>query len=257
MKIKIQIGANTTVQAKKFIKHMWKFERKHKDVKIKVFWVVALFLPFLLGCTTPQETKPMVKMNLPAGNTYVCVPPDIIAPRFTTFLTGNGQPFKWNKNPITYSFDKKVPDIMRSSFVEASRVWSVACGGNLAFSEVASGADISVSLMPVVSTDLYLGFTNFSIDQAIYIKNATIQINSRMYSWHRGIPYGVGPIIPKKKTRDADIDGVMLHELGHALGLNHAQKSNSTMFSVIYPGAETLDPDDIKGIRFIYGDGAK
>lgn len=253
MKIEVKIGSNTT---SKFLKHLRKFEKKHKHVKIKVFWAVALILPFLLGCTVPGKQDPVTKINPPAGYTFLCVPEGTAVPRFTTFLTASGQPFKWNKSALTYSFDKKLPDIMRAAFVESSRVWRAACGGNLSFTEVSSGADISVSLMPA-TIDPYLGYTNFSIDQGIYIKAATIQINNSVYKWHRGTPFGVGPIVPKQKTRDSDIDGVMLHELGHALGLNHAQSISSTMFSVIYPGAETLEPDDIKGLRSIYGDGAK
>ncbi len=52
-----------------------------------------------------------------------------------------------------------------------------------------------------------------------------------------------------------DYASVVLHELGHALGLGHSADPAAIMFPSIAPGAikRTLAPDDLAGIRAIYG----
>jgi hypothetical protein len=54
---------------------------------------------------------------------------------------------------------------------------------------------------------------------------------------------------------DPDIDffTVMLHELGHALGLGHSTVTTAVMFPNYTGGQRSLDPDDIAGIQAIYG----
>lgn len=49
-----------------------------------------------------------------------------------------------------------------------------------------------------------------------------------------------------------DLSSVILHELGHSLGLNHSEDVNSIMYPY-YSGALTLGTDDIAGIQSIYG----
>lgn len=47
--------------------------------------------------------------------------------------------------------------------------------------------------------------------------------------------------------------GLALHEIGHALGLAHSEVFLSTM-SASGPFFDTIQPDDIAGIQFIYGE---
>ena len=54
---------------------------------------------------------------------------------------------------------------------------------------------------------------------------------------------------------------VLLHEIGHALGMGHSADATAVMFSTISfaqcsAGARVLQPDDVSGIRFIYPGGA-
>jgi hypothetical protein len=63
-----------------------------------------------------------------------------------------------------------------------------------------------------------------------------------------------------------DVEGLLLHEIGHTLGLGHSNVNSGVMCGYIYPGNvfdgstcdythvnHQLDADDIAGIRTIYG----
>ena len=49
-----------------------------------------------------------------------------------------------------------------------------------------------------------------------------------------------------------DLQGIVVHELGHFLGLAHSQNPKATMFTYTNPGQRTLSDDDITGICTIY-----
>ncbi|MBA2556484.1 MAG: matrixin family metalloprotease [Chloroflexi bacterium] len=67
------------------------------------------------------------------------------------------------------------------------------------------------------------------------------------WNWHGG---------PQTSISGVDIQGVMAHEYGHALGLGHTGVSGSTMTPSISGtgvGARSIAADDIAGVQFIYG----
>jgi hypothetical protein len=66
-----------------------------------------------------------------------------------------------------------------------------------------------------------------------------------------------------------DVEGLVLHEIGHALGLGHSDVIDGVMCGYVFPGDvfdgsacdytqvnHVLDPDDAAGIREIYGPAA-
>lgn len=60
---------------------------------------------------------------------------------------------------------------------------------------------------------------------------------------------------PTDTTADADFDlfTVVLHELGHALGLQHTSVPGSVMQAQYFGARRTLGPDDLAGIQALYG----
>jgi hypothetical protein len=52
---------------------------------------------------------------------------------------------------------------------------------------------------------------------------------------------------------DVDFFTVMLHELGHALGLGHSSDTSAVMHATYMGGRRTLSADDVRAIQAIYG----
>jgi len=53
---------------------------------------------------------------------------------------------------------------------------------------------------------------------------------------------------------DFDVETVFLHENGHVIGLGHSDISDAVMFPSYLEVRRTLDPDDVCGIKKIYGE---
>jgi hypothetical protein len=180
-----------------------------------------------------------------------------------------GTPCRWNvaalaSGTVVWDVGPGAPDMVRQAMLLATQEWSVATGGTLQFAEGPGGIrvewDADGSRIP---DPLFLAYATFTAAGDGRIASALIVINASDYTWRRGGNGGMGAYVDGK--REAPLDSVVLHELGHALGLDHSdaapealvgQSSPSdlpTMNSVIYPGAQTLHVDDDAGIQSLYG----
>jgi len=63
----------------------------------------------------------------------------------------------------------------------------------------------------------------------------------------------INPADASGTTSGIDLFTVLLHELGHALGLGHSTNSQSVMFETYSGTHRTLSADDIAGIQYLYG----
>ena len=79
---------------------------------------------------------------------------------------------------------------------------------------------------------------------------AEIHLNSRQFHWTTKASAATGTT--------ADLQAVLTHQLGHALGLGHSRDANAAMYFYKTSAAgRTLAADDAKAARFAYADAAK
>lgn len=144
------------------------------------------------------------------------------------------KPVKWDKTSITWKLNDPS---LRQATTAALEEWAKATGYYLHFEETSSAdADIKVELDSSLAG--YLGQTATYYDPpTTTILNSTVQVK-----W---------PMKP-----------ILLHEIGHALGMAHATGNYQghvdeydlpVMFNVIEAYRGSLHLDDILGIRALYG----
>lgn len=158
-----------------------------------------------------------------------------------------GGKLKWKNADIKWAIASDAPPILRESLQYASLAWSSASDGCVRLTEGEGGVRVYWDTTGAKVSAPFLGITSFAADQEGYIIPSTVvvTVNASSYSWHRGEPRGVTGWI-------ADLDGLLLHEFGHVLGLGHSEVGGATMYWAFYPGAETLSDDDVAGVKALY-----
>lgn len=149
----------------------------------------------------------------------------------------------WTKRTITWRVAGDLPGLSREQFrsavAEALGSWEDVCG--LTFKETSQEADVTV--------------TTGMIDRP-----------GNVLAWSE-LPDGSDrPLVQRYDTADRfviavrpnsgyiDVVAVVCHEMGHALGLEHAPSGSPDLMAPIYqPGRRTPQSGDVKRIQNLYG----
>ncbi len=166
--------------------------------------------------------------------------------------TGNvaGIGTKWAGNVITWSLSGDVGSQYEAEAQQAFATWAAASG--LTFDEVSgsAAADIRISFGNLDSaTTGVVGYTTLQSAGGITAA-ASIELED---PGQDALVTGAGGQLTYSGT-DATLEQVMLHEIGHALGLADDSDQDSIMYYELTSSNSTLDSTDIAGIRaLLYG----
>ncbi len=158
----------------------------------------------------------------------------------------------WNHgvNAINSSFDQLLGSQWRTAIAQAISEWSSVA--NIDIAQVPDqGLDFDYGGLAQGDPrfgDIRIGGYNFQnpVVMAVtatpppfgYTQAGDVQVNLGL-NWNLG--------------RDYDFQTVILHELGHSLGLEHSTDPGSMMFEQYEGVRQSLAPDDIQGVQAIYG----
>ena len=147
------------------------------------------------------------------------------------------------------SFSSSISNpIVLNDIANAFSQWDAASG--LSFIQVADAANVDIRLGygPIDGVGNTIGRTNYRFDGNHYFMTGiTIRFDSGENYFTQGSEVYVN-------NTNSPITGLALHEIGHALGLDHINSEPAVMNSA--PGTNiTLRPSDIQGIQFLYGPG--
>lgn len=152
-------------------------------------------------------------------------------------------PIYYNPAGAPISFPRHM---VRDALAEVIADWNAQCNVRLVYGG-------GTSALPGDDDDLFVvGWDPIDWDAAAYVEG-TAEINSAG-QW-RIVDADVF-LDPAKIHSIRQLKQLLLHELGHVLGLNHSEYSDAVMsgppFSW-YNTLENLTPDDVQGCRALYG----
>lgn len=166
---------------------------------------------------------------------------------------------KWDNNVITWSM-AATPDSQgdgpnseyESAAQKAFATWSAASG--LTFQEVSdsSSSDISIGWEDFsTESSGVIGYTTYNQQNGV-MSNAAIHLEDPSET---ALAVGSDGELTYTGT-DVELSQVLLHEIGHALGLADGTDSSSVMYYALGSSNRTLDSTDIEGINTLYGPSA-
>ena len=118
-------------------------------------------------------------------------------------------------------------------------------------------ADITLSFDDLkISSSGHIGYANYfyTIDKSgkqVFLPGVSIHLQDpRITSLNL---VNEGELDFKYDGYDTTLYQVVLHEIGHALGLGHSNDGHSSMFAIAGPQSRDLSAYDIAGIQHLYG----
>jgi hypothetical protein len=160
-------------------------------------------------------------------------------PRWGTGAAGTGG------GTVTWAVDSTIPTGFVSLIQAAFATWAAAA--NIAFQQVAAtaSAQIDFTLGGIDGLGNTLGYANYSYSGQ-RMQSVAVTFDSGE-GWHA---VSGGRVV---STQNVDLSLVALHEIGHALGLDHYNTKPEVMNAILNTGIKTLAAGDIAGIQALYG----
>ncbi|MDR3539101.1 MAG: matrixin family metalloprotease, partial [Acetobacteraceae bacterium] len=169
----------------------------------------------------------------------------------------------WTSGPITWSlalypnsdgaypFSGAIPSIYEQTISAAFAAWAAVA--NLTFQEVPdqpgrpAPADILLAFGDLTQSEI--GETSFHSSGGAFLPGVAIRLEDP----------AVDPLVAngdgtfRYQGTSTQLFEVVLHEIGHALGLAHSSDPSAVMYPIVGPQNGTLDASDIAGIDALYG----
>ncbi len=161
---------------------------------------------------------------------------------------------KWDSSQvITWSFAGSADPAYETEVEQAFATWAAASG--LTFEEVSGSAqsDISIGFGDLNTANSgVVGYTSYQAQNGQMVSGTNIELEDPNQD---ALVAGADGQLTYSGT-DATFEQVLLHEIGHALGLADNADPNSIMYYELTSGNQTLDSTDLAGIQSLYGTGS-